>query len=182
MFSNHFSSGWILLAPNLSLLKYFDITLPRHKSSKIESSGPPLMSHSIQFHCVFFHFSTVSKRETVYTRCHMKEVHAQSLSRVSNLIFRKNSQKFAKNNFQSYNTTANFSICKIPQVSSMKSTTKLSRFLIDNRRSTVILRRWIGIDRRYRPYSQVGESLSTVDIDRDRSTGSINWWIGIDIW
>jgi len=68
-----------------------------------------------------------------------------------------------------------------PQVSSMKSTTKLSRFLIDHRRSTVILRRWIGIDRRYRPYSPVGESLSTVDIDCDRSTGSINRWIGIDI-
>ena len=67
------------------------------------------------------------------------------------------------------------------QVSSMKSTTKLSRFLIDHRRSTVILLRWIGVDRRYQPYSPVGESLSTVDIDRDRSTGSINQWIGIDI-
>ena len=44
-----------------------------------------------------------------------------------------------------------------------------------NRRSTVIFRRWIGIDleRRlgYRPYSRVGESASTVDIDRDISTG-----------
>ena len=67
------------------------------------------------------------------------------------------------------------------QVSSMKSTTKLSRFLIDHRRSTVILRRWICIDCRYRPYSPVGGSLSTVDIDGDRSTGSINPWIGIDI-
>jgi len=38
------------------------------------------------------------------------------------------------------------------RVSSMKSTTILSRFLIDDRRSTVILRRWIGIDRRYRPW------------------------------
>ena len=50
-----------------------------------------------------------------------------------------------------------------------------------HRWSTVILCRWILIDRRYRPYSPVGESLSTVDIDRDRSTGSINQWIGIDI-
>ena len=72
MFSKRFSSGWILLVPNLSLLKHFDITLPRHQLSKIEGSGPPLMSHSIQFHCVCFHFSTVYKRETVYTRCHMK--------------------------------------------------------------------------------------------------------------
>jgi len=67
-----------LLVPNLSLLNYFDITLSRHKSSKIEGSGPPIKSHSIQFHCVCFHFSTVSKRETVYTRCHMKGVHIPS--------------------------------------------------------------------------------------------------------
>ena len=78
MFSKHFSSGWILLVPNLGLLKYFDITLPRHKSSKIEDSSPALMSHSIQFHCVCFHFSTVSKRENVYTRWHMKGVHVPS--------------------------------------------------------------------------------------------------------
>jgi len=39
--------------------------------------------------------------------------------------------------------------------------------------STVFSSRWIIIDRRYRPYSQVGESLSTVDIDRDRSTGRL---------
>ena len=66
----------------------------------------------------------------------------------------------------------------------MKSTTKLSRFLIDHRWSTVILRRWIGIDRRYRPYSSssVGEPLSTVDINCEQSTGSINRWIGIDIY
>jgi len=64
----------------------------------------------------------------------------------------------------------------------MQSTTKLCRFLIDDRRSTVILRRWIGIDRRYRPYSPVSESASTVDIDCDRSTGSINRWKGVDIW
>jgi len=38
MFSKHFSSGWIWLVPNLSLLKYFDITLLRQKSSKIEST------------------------------------------------------------------------------------------------------------------------------------------------
>ena len=81
--------------------------------------------------------------------------------------------------------TAREDIClfesKVSQVSSMKSTTKLCRFLIDNRRSTVILRRWSGIDHRYRPYSPVGESASTVDIDRDRSTGSTNQWIGVDI-
>jgi len=63
----------------------------------------------------------------------------------------------------------------------MKLTTKLSRILIHHRRSTVILCRWILIDRRYQPYSPVGESLLTVDIDRDRSTGSINQWIGNDI-
>jgi len=71
------------------------------------------------------------------------------------------------------------------QVSSMKSTTKLCRFLIDDRRSTVILRRWIGIDRRYRPYSPVSESASswlTVDIHRDRSTGLINRWISVSMW
>jgi len=32
--------------------------------------------------------------------------------------------------------------------------------------STVFSSRWISIDRRYRPYSQVGESALTVDIDR----------------
>jgi len=70
----------------------------------------------------------------------------------------------------------------VSQVSSMKSTTKLCRLSIDDRRSTVILRRWNGIDRWYRPCSPVGESASTVDIDRDRSTGSINQWIGVNIW
>jgi len=39
--SKHFSSGWNLLVPNLSLLKYFDMTLARYKSSKIEGSGQP---------------------------------------------------------------------------------------------------------------------------------------------
>jgi len=63
----------------------------------------------------------------------------------------------------------------------MKSTTKISRILIHHRWLTVILCRWILIDRQYQPYSQVGESLSTIDIDRDQSTGSINQWIGIDI-
>jgi len=74
---------------------------------------------------------------------------------------------------------------QLPQVSSMKSTTKLCRFLINDRRLTVILRRWIGTDHRWQPrcqpYSPVSESASTVDIDRDRSTGSINLWIGVDI-
>ena len=50
-----------------------------------------------------------------------------------------------------------------------------------NRRSTLILRRWIDIDRQYRLYSPVGDSASTVNIDRDRSTGSIDRWIGVDI-
>jgi len=74
-----------------------------------------------------------------------------------------------------------YDITFFSQVSSIKSTTKLSRILIHHPRSTVILCRWILIDRRYRLYSPVGESLSTVDIDRDRSTGSINRWIGIVI-
>jgi len=38
------------------------------------------------------------------------------------------------------------------QVSSMQSTTKLCRFSIDDRRSTVILRWWIGMESRHRPY------------------------------
>jgi len=46
---------------------------------------------------------------------------------------------------------------------------------------TLILCRWIRIDHQYRPYSPVGESLSTVDIARDWLTGSINRWISIDI-
>jgi len=44
-------------------------------------------------------------------------------------------------------------VSRVAQVSSMKSTTKLFRFLIDHQRSTVILSRWIGIYRRYRPWS-----------------------------
>jgi len=47
MFSKHFSLGSILLVPNLSLLKYFDMTLARHKSFKIEGSGPPLIGFSL---------------------------------------------------------------------------------------------------------------------------------------
>jgi len=47
--------------------------------------------------------------------------------------------------------------------------------------STVFSSRWILIDRRYRPYSQVGESLSTVDIDRDRSTGRLKSNRPIDV-
>jgi len=113
MFSKHSSSGWILLGPNLSLLKYFDIMWPRHKSSKIEGSCPPLKIYSLQFHCVCFRFSTVSKKETIYTRCHMKGINVPShLQFFANLIFGKNSQKFAKNRFKSYNSTANFSILK----------------------------------------------------------------------
>ena len=68
------------------------------------------------------------------------------------------------------------------QVSSMKLTTKVHWFLIDDWRSTVILRKWIDIDRWYQPYSPVSESALTVDIDRDWSAGLINLWIGVDIW
>jgi len=50
----------------------------------------------------------------------------------------------------------------------MKSNTELSRFLIDDRRLIVILRRWINVDCPYRLYSPVGESASTVNIDRDQ--------------
>jgi len=78
MLSKHCNSGWILLWPNLTFLKYFDITWPRYKSSKIEESCPPSKIYSIQFHCVFFRFSSVSKRETIYTRCHMKEINVPS--------------------------------------------------------------------------------------------------------
>jgi len=38
----YFSSGWILMVPKHSLLKYFTLTFTRHKSSKFEGSGPPL--------------------------------------------------------------------------------------------------------------------------------------------
>ena len=68
------------------------------------------------------------------------------------------------------------------QVLSMKSTTKSCRFLIDDQRSTVILRRWIRIDHWYWLYSPVSESALTFDIDRDRSTGSMNRWICVNIW
>jgi len=40
MFSKHFSSGWNALVPNLSFAKIFQFHLGRHKSSKIEGSGP----------------------------------------------------------------------------------------------------------------------------------------------
>ena len=102
MFSKHFSSGWILLVPILSLLKHFDITLPRHKSIKIEGTGLPLMSHSIQFHCFCFHFSTVSKRETVYTRWHMEGIHVPShLQSFAGVQFNF-WDKFATNRIKSY--------------------------------------------------------------------------------
>jgi len=44
---------------------------------------------------------------------------------------------------------------------------KLSRSTIDDRRSTVILRRCDRTDRQYRPCSIVGGTEPTVDIDRD---------------
>jgi len=100
MFSKHFRSGWISLVQNLSLLKYFAITLPRHKSSKIEGSGPPLMSHSIQLHCVCFRFSTVSKgkpfTQDVICKGYMFQI-ISSLLPVSNFIFGENSQKIDLN-------------------------------------------------------------------------------------
>ena len=49
-------------------------------------------------------------------------------------------------------------LCKV-EVSSMKSTTKSFWFLIDHRQSTEFFPGWISIDRQYRPYSPVGESL-----------------------
>ena len=39
----YFSSGWILMVPKHSLLKYFTLSFTRHKSSKLEGSGPPLI-------------------------------------------------------------------------------------------------------------------------------------------
>ena len=47
---------------------------------------------------------------------------------------------------------------------------------------TVILRRWIVINRQYQEYFAVGKSASTVDINRDQLNRSINQWIGVDIW
>jgi len=44
---------------------------------------------------------------------------------------------------------------------------------IDNRRSTVILRRCKRTDRRYRPCCPVGGTEPTVDIDRDQPTGRL---------
>jgi len=67
------------------------------------------------------------------------------------------------------------------QVLSMKSTTKLSQILIHHQQLTVLLCRWILIDRQYQLYSPVGKSLSTVNINSDWSTRSINQWITIDI-
>jgi len=40
IFVEHFSSGSISLVPDLSLLKYLDMTLAGHKSLKIKGSGP----------------------------------------------------------------------------------------------------------------------------------------------
>ena len=59
----------------------------------------------------------------------------------------------------------------IAQVSSVQSITKLSRSIIDDPQSTVILRRCDRTDRRYRPCSPVGGTEPTVDIDRDQPTG-----------
>ena len=61
----------------------------------------------------------------------------------------------------------------IPQVSSVQTITKLSRSIIDDPRSTVILSRCNRTDRRYRPCSPVGGTEPTVDIDRDQPTGRL---------
>ena len=42
MVLKYFSSGWILMVPKHSLLRYFTLTFTRHKSSKFEGSGPHL--------------------------------------------------------------------------------------------------------------------------------------------
>ena len=62
---------------------------------------------------------------------------------------------------------------KIPYASSMESTTKLFRYLINDQRSTVFSRRGIDGRCRYRPYSPVGGSTVDVDINRDWSTGRV---------
>jgi len=62
---------------------------------------------------------------------------------------------------------------KWAQVSSVESITKLSPSIIDNRQSTVILRRLNRADCRYRPCSPVGEIEPTIDIDRGKPTGRL---------
>jgi len=74
------------------------------------------------------------------------------------------------------------------QGSSMESTTKLSRYLIDDQRLTVILRRWIDSRCWYRPYSPVVFGLSRRWIEGQchyrpwQIDWSLNWWIGVHIW
>jgi len=69
-----------------------------------------------QFHCVCFRFSMYLKgkpfTQDVIWKGYMSQV-ISSLLPVSNLIFGENSPKFAKHRFESYNSTANFSIFKI---------------------------------------------------------------------
>jgi len=88
-----------LLVPNLSVLKYFDFTLPRHKSSKIEGSGPLIMSHSIQFHCVVLTSPLYLKgkpfTQDVIWKGYMFRV-IYSLLPLYALIFEENSQKSPK--------------------------------------------------------------------------------------
>ena len=103
-----------LLVPNLSVLKYFDFTLPRHKSSKIEGSGPLIMSHSIQFHCVVLTSPLYLKGKPFTQDVIWKGYMFQVIVFCRCLIFFwKKIQNFAKNQFKSYNSTANFSIFKI---------------------------------------------------------------------
>jgi len=74
-FSKYFSSGWILLVPDLSLLMYFDITLPRHKSSKIEGWGPPLtpstQSNLFPKLICFFHVETHKVSTSIWGGSHV---------------------------------------------------------------------------------------------------------------
>jgi len=51
---------------NISILHYRGTN---HPKSRVQVH--PVMGHSVQFHCVCFRYSTVSKKETIYTRCHL---------------------------------------------------------------------------------------------------------------
>ena len=58
-------------------------------------------------------------------------------------------------------------------MSPVESIIKLSRSIIDDRGSTVILRRCDRTNRRFRPCSPVGGIEPTVDIDRGKPTGRL---------
>jgi len=72
---------------------------------------------------------------------------------------------------------------KSTQLSLVESITKLFRSIINDRRSTVILRRCNRNDRRHRPCSPVGGIEPTVDIDRGKPTGrSISGLVSIFVY